>query len=281
MASHARLISFLLFLLLVLSVHTAAHGQVAVPALAPGSPQVAIPGTTTPDATFAPENPGAMQFGAPSRFGLGQIRSTVKQENVLGGETTTDVDGYYSGLRWVTEALTVGGEIVNLEDQDPNGNYTADILNGAISFPVGKSIAFGAGLDTATIDYGGTEDKIRGTILGLALNFDERLYIGLAMGREYLNRDTGANDFNSDRAVQKLGVGFRLGKAGSAPRSRATRTRTITASSSTNKIPRTSCWKATGTASSPPLNTSTSRSTIWTDPPPSWNSAGLPRKALP
>jgi hypothetical protein len=59
-------------------------------------------------------------------------------------------------------------------------------------------------------------DKIRGTMLGLALAFDEKLYIGLSLGREYLNRDTGADDFDSDRAVQKLGIGFRLGKGGSA-----------------------------------------------------------------
>lgn len=216
MTPHKRLITFLLFLLMVLAVHSLAHGQVAAPALPPSSPQVDIPGMTTPDATFAPENPGAMQYGAPSRFGLGQIRSRIKQETALGNTTTTHVDGYYAGLRWATDSFAAGGEIVNLEDSDNSSDYSADVMNGAISFAVAKAIAFGAGLDTATIDSGNAQDKIRGTILGFSLNFDEKLFIGLALGRDYLNRDTGVDDFDSDRAVQKLGLAFRLGKTGQA-----------------------------------------------------------------
>jgi len=212
MSPRARLISFLLFLLLVLAVHSVAQGQVAVPPIPPSSPQVDIPGTTTPDATFAPENPGAMQFGAPSRFGLGQIRASVEQEVAPGDTQTTDVDGYYSGLRYVSDAFTLGGEIVNLEHSDDNSAYRADALNAAVSFPAGKAIAFGVGLDTATIDYGGVEDKLRATLLGLALNFDERLFIGLALGQERLSRNQFAQDFDSDRQITKLGVGFRLGR---------------------------------------------------------------------
>ncbi|MEE8555638.1 MAG: hypothetical protein V3T00_07230, partial [bacterium] len=74
MVRHFRLLCLALFIVLILAVHTV-QGQVAVPAFAPASPTVLVPGLTVPgltgpgltvpDATLVPENPAAMRRGTP------------------------------------------------------------------------------------------------------------------------------------------------------------------------------------------------------------------------
>jgi hypothetical protein len=214
MAKPIRIAFLLLFLLLVLAVRVG-RTQVAVPDFSPASPRLLVPGTSVPDANFVLENPGALQWGAPSRFGLGQIQAEAEEDNGLGTTTKTKYDGYHAGLRWVKEAFTLAGEIVNVESSD--NAYKASVTNGAVAFPVGKVLAVGIGLDTADIDDSGASDTRRGPTLGISFNLDDRFFIGLAMGREFLTRDPGfGGEFSSDRAVQSYGIGFRKGGAGTA-----------------------------------------------------------------
>ena len=215
MAKHARVLVFVLFLLLVLAVHTVrvARGQVAVPDFPPAAPRVLVPEDFVPDANFTSENPGALQWGAPSRFGLGRISGQAERDTGLGTTKKTNYDGYYAGLRWVTEVFTLGGEVVNLESAD--NDYQTDVANAAVAFPVLKQLAVGIGLDTSKTENGSATDTRSAPTLGLSVNLNDRFYIGLALGREYLHRKQGGGtDFDSDRATQAFGIGFRTGGTG-------------------------------------------------------------------
>lgn len=208
MVRHFRLLCFALFIVLILAVHTV-QGQVAVPAFAPASPKLLVPGLTVPDATLAPENPAANHWGAPARFGLGQIAAELKQEVTLGTDVERDFDGIYAGFRWVTEAFSLSVEAIDVDSSD--GAYDARVTNAALSLLAADFLAVGLGLDTSEIELSGTSDSRETPLLGVSVSLDERFFIGLAFGREYLDR-SGGSSFTSDRAVQKVGLGFRQGQ---------------------------------------------------------------------
>ncbi len=208
MVRHFRFLCLALFIVLILAVHTV-QGQVAVPAFAPASPKLLVPGLTVPDATLAPENPAANHWGAPSRFGLGQFAAELKQEVTLGTDVERDFDGIYAGFRWVTEAFSLGVEVIDVDSSD--GAYDARVTNAALSLLAADFLAVGVGLDTSEIDLSGTNDRRETPLLGVSVSLDERFFIGLAFGREYLDR-SGGSSFTSDRAVQKVGLGFRQGQ---------------------------------------------------------------------
>jgi hypothetical protein len=215
MAFNARLLLFVIFLMFVLAVHTthSAYGQGAAPDFAPAAPITIIPGDFVPDANFATQNPAALQSGTPSRFGLGQIDSEVERDNGLGGTDKTNYDGYYAGLRWVSEVFAFGGEVVDLEDDD--GDFEVAVRNAALAFPAAKILSVGLGLDTYDVESGGVSYEGRTPTVGIDLVLNEIFFIGLAMGREYqhVKVDQG-DDYDSDRAVQTFGVGMRTGGRG-------------------------------------------------------------------
>ena len=149
MVRHFRLLCFALFIVLILAVHTV-QGQVAVPAFAPASPKLLVPGLTVPDATLAPENPAANHWGAPARFGLGQIAAELKQEVTLGTDVERDFDGIYAGFRWVTDAFSLSVEAIDVDSSD--GAYDARVTNAALSLLAADFLAVGLGLWLGLLD---------------------------------------------------------------------------------------------------------------------------------
>ena len=214
-------VRFALIVVCFLSFAATVGGQVAVPSLAPASPRVGNPtlrvgvnGLSIPDAGFVPENPAAMQWGEPSRFGMGQFNAE-SEHNAFGAPVKNDYDGFYAGLRWVTEVLSFGAEIVNMEESQ--NIYKGDITNAALAFPMNEFVALGAALNNADEEYFDDTDFTARPEVGLAVNLDDRFFIGLVIARDVLIHEDGTNpnnDFNSDRGVQKLGLGFRSGRRG-------------------------------------------------------------------
>lgn len=216
--THVR---FALIAACFLSFSVSVSGQVAVPSLAPASPRVGNPtlrvgvnGLSIPDANFVTENSAAMQWGEPSRFGMGRI-DAASNTNAFGAPFKNDYDGFYAGLRWVSEVLSIGAEIVNLEETE--NIYKGDITNAALAFPISEFVALGAALNNADEEYFDDSDFISSPEVGLAVNLDDRFFIGLVIARDVIIHEDGTNpnnDFNSDRGVQKLGLGFRSGRRG-------------------------------------------------------------------
>ena len=214
-------VRFALIVVCFLSFAVSVNGQVAVPSPAPAMPRVGNPtlrvgvnGLSIPDADFVTENSAAMQWGEPSRFGMGRINAE-SETNAFGAPFKNDYDGFYAGLRWVTEVLSIGAEIVNLEESE--NIYKGDITNAALAFPMNEYVALGFALNNADEKYFDDSDFTSSPEVGLAVNLDDRFFIGLAIARDVLIHEDGTNpnnDFNSDRGVQKLGLGFRSGRRG-------------------------------------------------------------------
>lgn len=189
------------------------RAQVAVPDFSPAAPRLLLPTVIVPEANFTPDNPGAMQWGAPSRFGVGRV-TEAKVEVDTPGDFESTTDGNYGGLRWVGDRLAIGAEGLDL-DTSGDSDYAAEVANGAVSLAVTEAIAVGGALNTATEEEGATTDETRGTLGGVSVTINETFFIGGALGRNDLERSNGAS-FDADRDVQMLGIGYRSGGNGTA-----------------------------------------------------------------
>ena len=112
----------LLALVLVVMLAPMAQAQVAVPGFTSGAPRVLMPGGIIPSrATFTTPNPAAMQWGAPSRAGIGQIDGT--RENKI-NDSTSDITGVYGGLRYVADKGSIAVESTRLESTSSNYDFS-------------------------------------------------------------------------------------------------------------------------------------------------------------
>lgn len=185
-----------------------AQAQVAVSELVPAAPRILDPEDIVPSASFVPANPAAMQWGAPSRWGVGTISGDRKQTAPTAGGTT-DFGGFYAGVRVVSDDITFGAHLIEYSDETNTFSLNADwnVLAGGVAFQSGDMIAFGASVERADNTSGGSTFDFNTITLGLSLNVSKDIFVGLALGTE----DITAPGESGDRSVQKYGVAYRTG----------------------------------------------------------------------
>lgn len=185
-----------------------AQAQVAVSELVPAAPRIIDLEDVVPSASFVAANPAAMQWGAPSRWGLGTISGDRKQTAPSAG-TATDFGGFYAGARVVSDEITFGVHLLEYSDETNAFNLDADwnVVAGGVAFQSGDMIAFGASVERADNTRGGNSFDFNTITLGISLNVTKDIFIGLALGTE----DITAPGESGDRSVQKYGIGYRTG----------------------------------------------------------------------
>jgi hypothetical protein len=189
-----------------------AHAQVAVPSLVPSAPRIGDPVFDVPTVSFVTPNPAAMQWGSPSKWGGGQIRSERQQTLPAPPSPIDEFSGLYIGFRKVEKTITFAAELLELSD-DTNVPRTADwdVLDGAVAFQSGDSIAFGVGMDrTSTTTGTGNSLEFNTISLGMSIEVQSNVFIGFAIGTEDISSTFNGDD---DRSVQKYGVAYRKGGA--------------------------------------------------------------------
>jgi hypothetical protein len=187
-----------------------AAAQVAAPSLVPF--------------TFTTENPAAIQWGGPSRIGIG-----AGQQQVTASSGFTDNPNYTAsgaGVRLVGERFSVSADTVRFDRVHkpatvPTGETdNSEDDNGAIAAKLGSHLALGLGHSVNEQQSAGAIQPTRireiTSQAGLSLRLGEWFFLGGSTGRDVVNyKDfaTATNDFHTQRDVTKYGVGIRTGGA--------------------------------------------------------------------
>lgn len=188
----------------------------AIPRLVPASPNISDPNSNAPTSSFVPANPAAIQWGMPTRWGIGQIMAT-RGETVPPPDTTEGIDntkefgGLYVGGRSFSKKFSVAGELMELSDDPKEFPLEADwdVLRAGVAFLSGDSVTFGAGMDRVSNIQGYNPVDYDTTILGITFQLSQTYYLGLAMGTEKISH---ASIGESDRAVRKYGIAYSKGQ---------------------------------------------------------------------
>lgn len=198
---------FSLFLLVWL-IGLPARAQVAVPSLVPAVPRVGDPILGIPTASFVPPNPAAMQWGAPSKWGLGKINAERRVTEPTVG-TLVEFGGLFIGFRKVDKDISFAAQLLELSDET-NAVRLADwnSLDAAVAFQSGDSIAFGVGLNRVSNTSQGDSLEFNTINLGMSIEIKRNIFAGFSIGTEDISSSFNGND---DRSVQKYGVGYRTG----------------------------------------------------------------------
>ncbi len=186
------------------------HAQVAVPSLVPGVPNVGDPILGIPTASFVPPNPAAMQWGEPSKWGLGQINAERRVTEPTAG-TPVEFGGLFIGFRKVDKEISFGAQLLELAD-DTNAAREADwkSLDAGVAFQSGDNIAFGVGMNRISNTSQGDSQEFNTINLGMSIEIRRNIFAGFAIGTEDISSSFNGED---DRSVQKYGVGYRTGRA--------------------------------------------------------------------
>ena len=206
---------FALLLGLLLLGARSVPAQVAVSRLVPAAPSLGDPLESIPTASFVPENPAAMQWGPPTRWGAGSFSAERTQTLPLPVDPAmpappVEFGGQYVGGRSVEEDFSFAGEFLQIADET-NTFLIADwdVLSAGVAFKSGETITFGASLERAGTTNLGNSLNFNSTNLGLSVKLSKNFYGGLALGTE-----TVSSSFRGDenRSVQKLGLAFFTGR---------------------------------------------------------------------
>jgi len=189
-----------------------AQAQVAAPSLVPTAPRVLDPTSVPAEANFTPANPAAMQWGAPSRVGIGTLRSRLTSD----APNTDDLtyQGNYGGARLVGESLSLGAEVASISEVESTFALDNSSANAALAAQFGGWMAFGVGYASNTIEFGNSTDESTTPSGGVSLRLGESFFVGGALGEQSLSHsddDPLSPDFEASRRVEWYGVGFRTG----------------------------------------------------------------------
>ncbi len=175
----------------------AAWGQIAAPSLAPG--------------TFSSENPAAIKWGAPSRFGAGYL---AEHDTNTPSNQHTDYTGASGGFRLVGESLALGFETQGKQDQEDNLHDERGTSSAALAVQTGPVLAWGLGYNAFNQTLNSAKTATKEPDLGLSLRLGEIWFIGGTVGREstsHKDQLAPATEFYGDRDVVRAGIGFRRG----------------------------------------------------------------------
>lgn len=206
-------------LLLVLLAAPPVWAQVAVPELVPAAPR--LYGVTTPvfaRSSVTPPNPAAMQWGAPSRIGGGWLEGDSEDTRPALG-TSDKLRGQFGGVRWVGETVSLGLEVLNVDTDYPNSSIEEGGGAAAFAFAPLDNLAIGVSAEASEREEtGAIPDRrldLSGRALGASWRIGETLFLGGAVGRDYLDvqdlETAGSPTLKTDRGYTMLGIGLRGG----------------------------------------------------------------------
>ena len=201
-----------LMVFFLLATVLSAQAQVALPRIMPGAPRIL--NTRFPievGNTITPENPAALQWGGPSRFGGGEILG-VSSHAVT--ELEGDISGRFVGFRLVGESIALAGDTTDVSLESNFGfpvDKSATTL--AVSFRFPDSYAYG--YSTTSSEQSGSD--ISGTLsvefekklFGISLRMTDDWYIGAATGTEEATLIQPSSNQILERDVFMSGIGFR------------------------------------------------------------------------
>ncbi|HKI97612.1 MAG TPA: hypothetical protein VKB51_03960 [bacterium] len=196
-----------------------ARAQVAVPEIGPVAVRLydsreAI----TPSNNIVPDNPAALQWGAPSRIAGGTLNGH-KSDQVDG--KSTSYKGTFGGLRWVEQRTSIAVAGLDYKVDFPAGAPTPHLerhlSSGAIAFSVPTTLAWGFGvthLNATTIPGSPVQETdARGWTLGASWRLSEGFFLGAGYGKEKatLSNPPLAQTGQFDRSHNMVGIGLRGG----------------------------------------------------------------------
>jgi len=189
-----------------------AQAQVALPRIIPGAPRIL--NTRFPvevGNTIIPENPAAMQWGGPSRFGGGAIVG-VSSHAVT--QLEGDISGQFAGFRLVGESVALAGETTDFSLESDFGfpvEKSATTL--ALSFRFPASYAWGYSTTSSELTVVDLTETITAEfekkLLGISLRLGKDWFIGAATGTEEGTLSLPSPNGNLERDVIMSGIGFR------------------------------------------------------------------------
>jgi len=188
-----------------------APAQVAVSTLVPVSPNI----TGTPDtlsAGFVTPNPAAMQWGAPSRFGLGYGEGEVEPD----AGDQTDFNTKFGGGRLVGMRFSASAEGVSVRDGEGPLDFAADVTTAALGVRLFSPLVAGALYSTAKNRDGLVESDVTSWSVGGSYRFGEWLFVGGSYGEDSLKVTDSTDpletvEFDDKRPVLMYGAGIRVG----------------------------------------------------------------------
>ena len=184
-----------------------AEAQVAVPTIIPVSPSL-----NGSPAGFVTPNPAAMQWGAPSRIGLGAGNGEIKPD---AGETT-EYRATFGGARLVGQRLSIAGEAVSLRDRSGPRDFAIDTGAGAVAARPMSPLVIGVGYANQDDRQGLIESTQTSLSGGASYRLGEWLYVGGALGQDKLAIKDKTDPlqtyrFDGDRPFWLAGAGIRYG----------------------------------------------------------------------
>ncbi|MCH7477370.1 MAG: hypothetical protein IIA14_04635 [SAR324 cluster bacterium] len=208
---------FALLLGLLLLGARSVPAQVAVSRLVPAAPSLGDPLESIPTASFVPENPAAMQWGPPTRWGAGSFSAERTQTLPLPEDPAipaqpVEYGGQYVGGRNVEEDFSYAGEFLQFADET-NRFLVADwdVLSAGVAFKSGETITFGASLERAGTTNRGNSLNFNSTTLGFSVKLSKNIYGGAALGTEKIS-SSACFCSDENRSVQKFGLAFFTGR---------------------------------------------------------------------
>lgn len=197
-----------------------AWAQVAVPELAPAAPRLygsysGLFGRTD----IVPLNPGALQWGAPSRIGGGPLHGDVTIDPAAPGvpsETSSSAEGRFAGVRSVGERLSLAASLLDFDVSIAGNENNQSTRQWALSFQGLPDL--GVGLAQASRKrrtFDGTvhaTDSYDSSVVGASWRTGEHFFLGGAYGREVAHRrENGVSLGKADRGLMMAGAGLRGG----------------------------------------------------------------------
>ena len=207
-----------LAVLLLASWFAIAHAQVAVPSIAPAALRInnsEIPIFAT--ATFTPENPAALQWGAPSRIGGGTMVSANSSRRFDG--KAESFKGTFAGLRLVGQRISLAAEVVDFEVLFPANVPPAlppkDVEERnsslALAFSLPEWLAYGISSEKVERTIRNRRIEVDGATLGISWRVGENLFLGAAVGKDDATRTFPLPQKSAERDTLMAGVGLRGG----------------------------------------------------------------------
>lgn len=196
-----------------------AQAQVATPELAPAGLRVydsRFP--ISPMINIVPENPAAMQWGAPSRIGVGLLDGN--KSDAFDG-VSSSYDGNFGGFRWVRQRFSLGAETGGFTVEFPGAPPLARLekkqSSFALAFSWPESLAIGLATHKWTDDTlsppGGQRDTLEFSswTAGLSWRLGETFFVAGAFGQEDFQRTFPAVPGTEGRDHYMAGLGLRGG----------------------------------------------------------------------
>jgi hypothetical protein len=185
-----------------------ARAQVAVSDLMPASPGLFLPQRTTlDDSNLTPDNPSALEWGAPSRVASGLIFGT---DNDRSSPPAHEFKGEFAGARLYRSGYGIAVEQTTVKYDSGSGLESLDqSVHAQVSLAATPSLALGAGVGKLESDLA-TSDLLRFEA-GLSARFGEVWYAGLGLYSDALK--PRGSSVQRHRNGTLLGLALRIEQA--------------------------------------------------------------------